>query len=122
MRFTILLFFLSNIIKINLRARRAVRELIRYQNVKYVIKTRDGRRGLRFIFSEGAMRTDRVLDEFDAALVWGDAKTAFRVLTSGDPVGMQRAMANWELMVEGNRRLINWFSVFLGIATGTIKR
>lgn len=122
MKFSILLFALAGIIKLSLKTNKSIRELIRYKDNTYVIMTKDGKRGIRFIISNGTFVTDRVLTDYDLAMVWKDAETGFRVLTSGDPVGMQRAIANWDLELYGNKSLSVWFTIFLGFATGALKR
>ena len=122
MKFSILLFALAGIIKLSLKTNKSIRELIRYKDNTYVIMTKDGKRGIRFIISNGTFATDRVLTDYDLAMVWKDAETGFRVLTSGDPVGMQRAIANWDLELYGNKSLSVWFTIFLGFATGALKR
>jgi hypothetical protein len=49
-----------------------------------VIKTKDGKRGKRFIFKNGLFSADSVLNEYDAAMIWSDAKVAFKGLKDGE--------------------------------------
>ena len=47
---------------------------------RVVIKTKDGKRGKRFIFKDGKFSSDTVLNEYDAAMIWSDAETGFKGL------------------------------------------
>jgi hypothetical protein len=122
MKFAVLLRIISGTMKLAMKTNKNVRELTRYKKLKCVMKTRDNKTGVRFLIDRGTLATDRELEDYDIAMVWKDGDTAFRVLTSGDLVGMQRAIANWDLEIQGDKSLHTWFSIFLGSSTGSVKR
>ncbi len=122
MKFSFLLFVISLVMKISIMTDSSLRELTRYKKMKCVMKTRDGKHGIRFLIDKGDFSTDRVLDDCDLALVWKDPDTAFRVLTAGGPTGLQVAEANWELEIRGDKTQYYWFTIFLGFTTGKLKR
>ncbi len=122
MKFTILMEVITLLIKLMLRTKKHVRDMITYKNHAIVMMTKDGKRGRRFIIRDGTFSSDRVLTDYDLAYVWKDGDTAFKVLTSNDPVGMHKAIANWDLEMKGDTTLSIWFLFFFGYATGILKR
>ena len=122
MKFWILMNGLTVLLKLNLRRRKFLRDMISVKNHKIVMKTKDGRAGRRFIMSNGKLSSDDVLTDYDLAYVWKDGDTAFKVLISKDRTAMHRAQANWDLEMEGDESISLWFSIFLGYATGVLKR
>jgi hypothetical protein len=122
MKFTILMEVVTLLIKLMLMTKKHVREMISHKNHTIVMMTKDGKRGRRFIIRNGTFSSDRVLKDYDLAYVWKDGDTAFKVLTSNDPVGMHKAMANWDLEMKGDTTLSIWFLFFFGYATGILKR
>jgi hypothetical protein len=122
MKFTILMEVITLLIKLSLKTKKHVRDLITMKSHTIVMMTKDGKRGRRFIINKGAFTSDRVLSGYDLAYVWKDPDTAFKVLTSNDPTGMHKAMANWDLEMKGDATLSIWFLFFFGYATGMLKR
>jgi hypothetical protein len=122
MKFTILMEVITLLIKLSLKTKKYVRDMINVKNHTIVMMTKDGKRGRRFIIRNGTFSSDRVLTGYDLAYVWKDPDTAFRVLTSNDPTGMHKAMANWDLEMMGDKTLSIWFLFFFGYATGMLKR
>ena len=122
MKFSLLLEYITLIIRINVMLKKDIRDMISMRNTTYVITTKDGLRGRRFIFRNGKFSSDRNLKEYDMAYVWKDAETAYRVFTAPDPLGWDKAQANWELEHKGDVSLHTWFTFFLGYATGAMKR
>lgn len=122
MKFTILMEVITLLIKLSLKTKRHVRDMISVKNHTFVMMTKDGKRGRRFIIRNGTFSSDRILKDYDLAYVWKDSDTAFRVLTSNDPVGMHKAMANWDLEMRGDTSLSLWFLFFFGFATGILKK
>ncbi len=122
MKFSLMLNLIAMIIKLNLKRHKYLRDMIRMKDHAVVIMTRDGKRGKRFIIKNGEFWTDDVLHQYDLALVWRDGDTAFRVFTANDPTALHKAMANWDLEMEGDESLSVWFPLFLGYATGTLKK
>lgn len=122
MKFSLLMVILPLIIKLNIKTKRYVRDMLNIHNYRFVMMTKDGKRGKRFIFRKGTFAVDNVLTEFDLAYVWKDGNTAFKVLTNPDPTGLFKAEANRDLKIMGNRALSIPFNIFLGYATGSLKK
>jgi len=122
MKFSILIRGIALLMKLNLKRHKFLRDMMSVKNHKIVMKTKDGRTGRRFIMVDGKFSTDNVLTNYDLAYVWKDGHTAFEVLTSNDPTAMPKAQANWDLEMEGDESISVWFSIFLGYATGVLKR
>ena len=122
MKFSILIRGIALWIKLNLKRHKFLRDMISVKNHKIVMKTKDGGTGRRFIMVNGKFSTDNVLTDYDLAYIWKDGDTAFKVLTSNDPTAMDKAKANWDLKTEGDQSISIWFSIFLGYATGVLKR
>jgi hypothetical protein len=100
----------------------SVRDIISLRNCSYVIRTRDGTRGRRYIFRDGKYSSDTVLDECDLALVFENDKIGFNTLAFGGETGLQKAMNNYELILAGNQKIFAFFAIMIGIAMGKIKR
>jgi hypothetical protein len=122
MKFSILIHGIALLMRLNLARHKFLRDMLSVKNHTIVMKTKDGRRGRRFILANGKFSTDKVLTEYDLAYVWKDADTAYEVLSSNDPTAMPKAQANWDLELEGDESISFWFSIFLGYATGVLKR
>lgn len=122
MKFAILLRVIAATIKLSMRTNKNIRELTRYKKLNCVMKTKDNKTGVRFVIDRGKLATDRELDDFNIAMVWKDGDAGFRVLTSGDPVGMMKAIADRDLEIRGDKSLHTWFTIFLGYSTGAVKR
>ncbi len=122
MKFSILMFILPLIIKLNIKTKKYVRDMLTIHNYRFVMMTKDGKRGKRFIFQKGTFEVDNVLTEYDLAYVWKNGNTAFKVLTNPDPTGLFKAEANRDLDILGSRALSIPFNIFLGYATGNFKK
>ena len=122
MKFSFLMTIIALMMKAGLKRHKYLRAMISVKNHKIVWMTKDGKRGKRFIINNGELSTDDVLTDYDLAYVWKDGDTAFKVMTSNDPLGMHKAMANWDLELDGDETISIWFSIFLGYATGLLKR
>lgn len=122
MRFSLLMGLLPLIIKLNIKTKKYVRDMLSTHNYRFVMMTKDGKQGKRFVFDQGTFSADDVLDEYDVAYVWKDGKTAFKVLTNPDPTGLFKAEANWDLVIKGDRTLSIPLNIFLGYATGNFKK
>ena len=110
MRFSILLFALSKIIWIAARTNKAFKKYISKMSAKILIKTEDGQRARMFIFDKGKISSlpgDH--KDFDVALVWKDAATAFSVMTNKSPDASFNAAAEGKLKVLGMSIYAQWF-------------
>jgi len=122
MKFSLLMNLLPLIIKMNVKTKKYVRDMLKNHNYRFVMMTKDGKQGKRFVFREGAFSADNVLTEYDVAYVWKDGDTAFKVLTNPDPTGLFKAEANWDLQIKGDKTLSIPLNIFLGYATGNFKK
>ncbi len=111
MKFSLLLFILYRKLKKAVKTNRAYRSHIGTVQLKILIKTADGKRGRLFIFDRGVLSTlTGGGHAADAALVWSDAATAFRVMASGSDEESFKAAAEGGLRVEGMAYYIQWFT------------
>ncbi len=110
MKFSLLLFALSHLLKKASGKNAAFIKYIKPVQTRILIKTADGKRGRLFIFNKGDI-TSRSGDhpQFDVALVWKDAKTGFSVMTSKSNDASFLAAASGKLRVEGMSFYAQWF-------------
>jgi hypothetical protein len=110
------------LIKLNIKTKKYVRDMLSTQNYRFVMVTKDGKLGKRFLFQKGLFETDAVLTEYDVAYVWRDGNTAFKVLTDKDPTALFKAEANRDLEIKGDKTLSIPLNIFLAYATGNFKK
>jgi hypothetical protein len=84
------------------------RKFLMGHECRIVIKTTDNKKGKRFIFKDGLFSSDAVLDAYDAAMVWADAKTAFYALKKGEK-GIMNALHHHRVGIEGKVHAFTWF-------------
>lgn len=110
MRLTVLLFVLGQVLKIASLTNRKFKKYISQARVRILIKTADGLRARLFIFDKGYVTTQAGNQEtFDVALVWQDAATGFRVMTSKRKDASFNAAAEGRLKVLGMSIYAQWF-------------
>jgi hypothetical protein len=110
MKFNLLLFALSQILKIASFTNSRFKKYISKAGAKVLIKTADGQYGRMFIFDKGKVSSipgDQ--PDFDVALVWRDADTGFSVMTNKSPDASFNAAAEGKLRVEGMSVYAQWF-------------
>jgi len=120
MKFTLLLFVLALKLKAAAKKNTAYRKHLGIMQVRVLIKTADEKRGRLFIFDKGAFSSVSGTDhQCDVSLVWADAGTAFRVMTSktGD-ADTFRAAAEGKVRVEGMVPYLQWFTDGVKLAVG----
>ncbi len=108
MRFSLLLAILSSKFKKAADQNKDFKKFLMGHECAVVIKTDDNRKGKRFIFKDGRFSSDAVLDQFDAAMVWSDAKTAFNAMRKGKE-GITHALQNHQVAIEGQIHSFTWF-------------
>jgi hypothetical protein len=111
MLFQLLLNFLSFMIGLTAKNNKAIKEMLTIRKSVYVIMTEDGKLGRRFIFNYGKFSSDRVLKDYDLALVFKNADT-----------GLQVAQNNYDLKLVGNPNIFNFFGVMIAVSMGMMKR
>lgn len=93
------------------RNNRAFKSHIGNVRIKILIKTADNRHGRLFIFDRGTVSSECGTGHpFDAALVWKNSCTAFRVMLKGTEEASFKAAAKGKLKVEGMAYYIQWFN------------
>lgn len=109
MRFTLLLFALTQILRMAACFNTRFKRYIAKARVSIMIKTADNSRGRLLIFDKGKVSSmPGTRHAFDAALVWQDAATGFSVMTSRKPEASFNAAAEGKLRVEGMSVYAQW--------------
>ena len=122
MLFSLLLSVVNLAISIMVKTNKSVQEMLTIRDSRYVIMTRDGSRGRRYIFRNGKFFSDKVLTEYDLALVFENADIGFKTLAFGGDTGLQTAMNNYDLKLVGNPNIFNFFGVMIAVSMGMMKR
>ena len=122
MLFSMLLAVLSFMIGLTARNNKAIREMLSIRNCTYVIMTKDGTRGRRYMIKNGKYSSDTILKDYDLALVFENADVGFKTLALGGDTGLQVAMNNYDLKLVGNPNIFNFFGVLIAVSMGMMKR
>ncbi|HOJ13920.1 MAG TPA: hypothetical protein PLT69_05450 [Deltaproteobacteria bacterium] len=111
MKLALLLFGLYLKLARAAKTNKAFRNYIGNIQLRILIKTSDNRWGRLFVFDKGRVTSASGANHaFDAALVWIDASTAFKVMLSGSDEATFMAAASGKLRVEGMAYYIQWFN------------
>ena len=111
MKLRLLLFILYHKLKKAATKNAAYRSFLGNMQVKIMIKTADGKHGRLFIFDRGKLSTlAGGIHPYDAALVWSDSDTAFKVLSSRSDEQTFRTAADGKLKVDGMAAYVQWFT------------
>ena len=112
MRFSILLFFLYKILRWASKHKPAYRNYIgSIHEVRIMIKTADGKHGRLFIFDKGAVSSRSGARQwYDAAIIWSDAGTGFRVMASRKDEEQFKAAAAGRMKLDGMAFFAQWFN------------
>jgi hypothetical protein len=116
MGFSLLVIILALKFKKASKTNKSFKKFLMGHECKVVIKTKDGKRGKRFIFEDGKFSSDNVLDEYNAAMVWNDAKTAFKGLKDGEE-GIKHALQNHYVGIDGEVHSFTWFGAAIKFVT-----
>lgn len=108
MRFILLLAILASKFKACSVTNENFRKFMMGHECRVVVKTKDNRKGKRFIFKDGRFSSDGVLDDYDAAMVWSDPVIAFHAMKKGEP-GIMEALQNHLVGIEGAVHSFTWF-------------
>lgn len=112
MKLSLLLFVLAQKLKAAARKNAAYRSHLGMMQVRVLIRTADGKTGRLFVFDKGAFSSESGANHpYDVALIWADAGTGFRVMTSktGDADTFMAA-AEGKVRVEGMPPYLQWFT------------
>lgn len=111
MKLSFLLFVLYLKLAHAAKTHKAFQNYIGTIQLKILIKTADNRHGRVFIFDKGSVKSKGGANHpFDAALVWSDPNTAFKVMITGSDEATFLAAANGKVKVEGMAYYIQWFN------------
>lgn len=119
MKLTLLLFALS------LKLRRAkhhnerLRTRLQARTGSVWIQTDDHRVGRLFVFSKGQIFTKSGgQGEADVKMIWKDADTASKAMTSSDPLALAHALEDGHLRFEGDMSVAQWFGSLIKALKG----
>ncbi len=119
MKFRLLLFILYRKLLKAAGANDRFKNFIKNKKLKFAIKTSNSLQGRQFIFDNGKMSsTSSIANECDAAMVWCDANTAFKVMSSTNEEAAVAALTEQKLQIEGNYKEFMWFTRALDIMMG----
>jgi hypothetical protein len=112
MRFSALLFILYQVLKWAAKLKPAYRNYIgSIHSVKIMIKTADGKWGRLFIFDKGTVSSKGGAHHpYDAAIVWSDAATGFKVMASKSDEEQFKAAAAGKMKLDGMAFFAQWFN------------
>jgi hypothetical protein len=122
MLFSLLLSIINIAMTITAKTNKSIKDLIKVRNCAYVMMTRDGKIGRRFIFKDGKYSSDKVLKDYDLAFVFKNADVGFKTLALGGQTGITEAINNWNLKLIGNIDISNFFQIMIGVSMGMMKR
>jgi len=108
MRFLLLLILLAYKFKKSSQMNPEFKKFLMGHECRIVVKTNGNKKGRRFIFKDGKFSSDAILDEYDAAMVWTDSKTAFHAMKKGEE-GIMDALQNHRVGIEGKVHAFTWF-------------
>lgn len=108
MRFLLLLSILASKFKKSAKKNEDFKRFMMGHECKIVVKTKDGKKGRRFIFENGRFSSDAVLDQYDAAMVWSGPAIAFHAMKKGED-GIMDALQNHLVGIEGQLHAFTWF-------------
>ena len=119
MKFQLLLFILYKKLARAAAGNDRFRNFIKNNQLKFNIKTSSGAQGRQFIFDNGKISSSSNINTgCDAAMVWCDGNTAFKVMASGNDEASVAALTEKKLVAEGSFKEFMWFSRALDIMIG----
>jgi len=119
MKFQLLLYVLYK--KLGKAARNDSRfmDFVKSKRLKFTIKTSGDGKGRQYVFNNGHISsTAKIKEQSDAAMIWCDPDTAFKVMTSKSDEASVAALTEKKLQVEGSFKEFMWFSRALDIMMG----
>ncbi|MCX7679677.1 MAG: hypothetical protein N2316_10720 [Spirochaetes bacterium] len=117
MRFAVLLWLLSILLKLASLRNPLFKSYTKSISFCVAIKTKNNK-GRAFTFHRGKVASTRSLREYNAALVFLNAKAGYRVLKEGTQEAAFYAAACGQLRVEGMAIFVQWFNEAVAIALG----
>ncbi|PIP37192.1 MAG: hypothetical protein COX19_17285 [Desulfobacterales bacterium CG23_combo_of_CG06-09_8_20_14_all_51_8] len=108
MRFNLLLSILAFKFKVSALTNPDFKKFLMGHECRIVVKTKDNKKGKRFVFKDGWFYSDADLDDYDAAMVWSSPAIAFNAMKKGEP-GIMEALQNHLVGIEGEIHSFTWF-------------
>jgi 3-hydroxyisobutyrate dehydrogenase-like beta-hydroxyacid dehydrogenase/putative sterol carrier protein len=123
MKLTLLLFALSLKLRSANRYNQLLRTRLQARTGSIWIQTDDHRVGRLFVFSKGQIFTKAGgHGEADVKMIWKNADSAFKAMTSGDPQAIPNALALGHLRLEGDMLVAQWFGSLIKALKGATGR
>jgi len=109
-RFSLLLFALSILLKWSAKNNNKFKRYIRKGKTRVMIKTADGKRARLFVFDNGKVhsRTGNT-KEYDVALIWKNANIGYKGMLNKEKDASFNAAANGDLKIDGMSVYAQWF-------------
>ena len=108
MRFLLLLTILASKFKKSAATNKNFKKFLMGHECRIVVKTKDNKKGKRFIFKDGNFSSDSNLHEYDAAMVWANPGIAFNAMKTGEE-GIMKALQSHLVGIEGQIHSFTWF-------------
>jgi hypothetical protein len=119
MKLNLLLFILYTKLKMAARNNARFIKFIKDKNLRFIIRTADGRSKRQFHFANGKILSPSTAGAgTDFAMVWSDGDTAFRTMSSTNEEASVAALTEKKLQVEGSLKEFMWFSRAVDIMMG----
>jgi len=114
MKLKLLLFLLSLKMRNAGRKNKLFCSRLQTRTGSILIRTADSSSGRLFVFSKGSLFTKNdPTSDADVKMIWKDASTAFKAMTSKDPLAIIQAMDNGDVRMEGDMSVAQWFSLLV---------
>lgn len=114
MKLSALLYGLSLILKISVFRFSEFKDHLKKKNFTGVIKTEDGKAARYYTFAGGRVKSKSGSpSDADFTMVWKDAESAFKVMSSGNQVAFMKAISDGTVKTEGDPTLAVWFLLSL---------
>ncbi len=111
MKFKLLLLILYGKLKWAAKKNKAFRDYIKNKKLKVAIKTAVGDQGRIYVFNSGKVSSiPGTREKSDVAMVWRNADTGFRIMTSNNEEASLAALTERSLSIDGNFKEFMWFS------------
>lgn len=119
MKFKLLLLILLKKLQGASKKNPAFKHFIKTKNMKISIQTADNKNGRQFIFDNGKISSrSGIHEDSSMSMVWSDAATGFKVMSSPNQEAPVAALVEEKLIVRGNFKDFAWFSKSLDIMMG----
>ncbi|MFA6008355.1 MAG: hypothetical protein WC799_00120 [Desulfobacteraceae bacterium] len=119
MKLNLLLWILSAKLKMSARNNARFISFIRSKHLRFAIRTADGKSNREFTFSNGKISSrSGTSGTKDFTMVWSDAHTGFKAMSSKNEEVSVAALTEKKLQVEGNLKEFMWFSRAVDIMMG----